>query len=173
MAINIPPDIIGDGKRSYQMIGEMRTSDNTCKLIIENKNDYYTMQVILFFSDHPFARFNELAIIHALNQENSKRYIQEALKDLVEAEIIKSGMDGGIAVFSLVENMRGLVMELARLDVRQQQRLLQSALIKKQERAYQHLTAQMLNKLLDTAGAGGRQPAVRGAKRLPSTVQIL
>jgi hypothetical protein len=155
------------------MMGEINTSNNTCNLIKENKSDYYTMQVILFFSDHPFARFNELAIIHALNQENGRRYIQEALKDLVDAEMIKSGMDGGIAVFSLVENMRGRVMELARLDVGQQQRLLQSALIKKQERVYRRLTAQMLNKLLNTAGAYNRQPAARGAEKIPSAAQAL
>ena len=155
------------------MTGETNTSDNICTLVKENKSDYYTLQVILFFSDHPFARFNELAIIHALNQENGRRYIQEALKDLVEAEMIKSGMDSGVTVYSLVETMRGLVMELARLDAGQQQRLLQSALIKKQERVYRHLTAQMLNKLLNTAGADGRQPAVRGAEKIPSAVQAL
>ncbi len=102
------------------------------------------MQVILFFADHPYARFNELAIIQALKQDGGESLIQQALRDLANMGIINTWMDGEVTIFSLIENMRNLALELAKLDVPQQQRLLRSNFTKKRGHLLQHLAAPVL-----------------------------
>ncbi len=92
--------------------------------IKEHADDHYTQQLILFFTDHPQARFSELAIIHALSQNGGRGYIQKALKHLVEKGILKMSTDSNVVFYSLTENMRSLVLELTRLDIHQRRLLL-------------------------------------------------
>ena len=80
----------------------------------EQRNDYYAWQLILFFSEHPYVRFNRLAIIHALNQDNGRRYIQIALDELIEQGIIKVSTEANLPLYSLAEDMRRLVLKLTR-----------------------------------------------------------
>ncbi len=96
--------------------------------IKENSDDYYTLQLMLFFADHPYTRFNELAIIHALNPECGRRGIQKALRELVAKGIIKTCVDSNMHLYSLLENARSLILELAGLDLGQRQPLLRQTI---------------------------------------------
>lgn len=80
----------------------------------EQRHDYCAWQLILFFAEHPYIKFNRLAIIHALNQENGRQYIQKALDELIEHGIIKVTTESHLPLYSLAEDMRRLVVKLTR-----------------------------------------------------------
>ncbi len=98
------------------MSSKITISEDLFRFISEHTNDYYALQLILFFAEHPYAQFNELAIIHALNQDGGRRCLQQALRILVDKGMIKTCVDSNVHVYSLPENMRSLVLELARLN---------------------------------------------------------
>ena len=93
---------------------EVASSDVLSRFIEEQRNDYYAWQLIVFFAEHPYVHFNRLAIIHALNQDNGRRYIQIALDELIEQGIIKVSTDANLSLYSLAEDMRRLVLKLTR-----------------------------------------------------------
>ena len=93
---------------------EVASSDVLNHFLDEQRNDYYAWQLILFFAEHPYVRFNRLAVIHALNQDNGRRFIQMALDELIEQGIIKESVEGNLPLYSLAEDMRRLVLKLTR-----------------------------------------------------------
>ena len=103
-----------ESKNETSTASEAASSDVLSRFIEEQRNDYYAWQLILFFSEHPYVRFNRLAVIHALNQENGRRYIQKALDELIEQGIIKASTEGNLPLYSLAENMRRLVLKLTK-----------------------------------------------------------
>ncbi len=98
------------------MSGKITISEELCRFISEHTNDYFALQLILFFAEHPYTQFNELAIIHALSQDGGRRSLQKALRILVDKGMIKTCTDSNVLIYSLPENMRSLVLELARLN---------------------------------------------------------
>src|SRR3990172_753706 len=98
------------------MDSESTISEESLNFIKEAANDSYCLQIILFFAGHPYAQFNELAIIHALNHDGERRYLQRALGVLVDKAMIKTHMDSKTLVYLLADNMRSLASELAKLD---------------------------------------------------------
>ena len=107
-------NLVEEQKQGADAAGEVANSDVLSRFIEERRNDYYAWQLILFFSEHPYVRFNRLAIIHALNQDNGKRDIQKALDELIEQGIIKVSADANLPLYSLAEDMRRLVLKLTR-----------------------------------------------------------
>ena len=105
------------------MTNEINVSEEVCSFVKEYKNDYCALKIILFFADHPYARFSELAIIHALNHDNGRVYIQRTLSNFVERGIIKTQIGSSVLLYSLPENVRRLVLELAKLVPHQRQLL--------------------------------------------------
>ncbi|MBI2849573.1 MAG: hypothetical protein HYX80_00840 [Chloroflexi bacterium] len=93
---------------------EVSSSELLSRIIEEQRHDYYAWHLILFFAEHPYVRFNRLAVIHALNQDNGRRFIQKALDELIEQGIIKASTEGNLPLFSLAEDMRRLVLKLTR-----------------------------------------------------------
>ena len=67
---------------------------------------------------------NELAIIHALNQDGDRYCLKKALGVLVDKGMIRTYTDTNVIIYSLPENMRNVVLELAKLDMHQRQLLL-------------------------------------------------
>ncbi len=115
------------------MTSEITIPEELYRFIKEHTNDYYLQQLIMFFTDHPYAQFNELAIIHALNQDGGRRCVQEALRNLVDKGIIKTCIDSNVPLYSLPANMQSLVLELAKLEPRQRQLLLWPNFVKEGE----------------------------------------
>ena len=103
-----------ESKNEASSTSEAARSDVLSRFIEEQRNDYYAWQLILFFSEHPFVRFNRLAVVHALNQDNGRRYIQKALDELIDQGIIKASTEGNLPLYSLAENMRRLVLKLTK-----------------------------------------------------------
>ncbi len=101
-------------EQKSEIPSEVASSDVLSRFFDEQRNDYCAWQLILFFAEHPYVRFNRLAIIHALNQDSGRRYIQIALDELIEQGIIKVSTDATMSLYSLAEDMRRLVLKLTR-----------------------------------------------------------
>ena len=93
---------------------EVPVSEVLNRFLEEQRNDYCAWQLILFFAEHPYIRFNRLAVIHALNHENGRRYVQKALDELIEQGIIKVTAEAHLPLYSLAEDMRRIVIKLTR-----------------------------------------------------------
>jgi hypothetical protein len=111
------------------MTSKVIISEELSHFIKEHANDHCALQLILFFAIHPYARFSELAITHALNQNGGRRSLQKVLRNLVDRGIIRKCIENNVLLYSLSDNssMRSLVLELARLDVQQRWLLLRQA----------------------------------------------
>ena len=103
------------------MTSKATISEELSRFIKEYADDHYALQLILFFAVHPYAWFSELAIIHALNQNGSRRCLKEAIRNLVNRGVIRTCNKNKVNLYSLSDNtsVRGFVLELARLDMQQ------------------------------------------------------
>ncbi|MBI4188255.1 MAG: hypothetical protein HY529_03505 [Chloroflexi bacterium] len=111
------------------MTPEAGMSEELHLFIRENVEDYYSFQLLLFFARHPYTRFNELAIIHAFNEDRGRPHIKKALKELVGKGVVNMCTETNVRLYSLSEDdlCRRSVLNLARLDVYQGQLLLRQA----------------------------------------------
>ncbi len=109
------------------------------KIIIEEKvdqfikqygDDHYCLELLRFFGWYPYARFNELAVIHALNSNHGRLYTKRALRQLVDKGVVRISIDNNISLYSLTEDesLRSLASDLAKLDWRQWQLVLRQDL---------------------------------------------
>jgi len=89
-------------------------------------DDQYCLELLRFFGGYPRTRFNRLAVIHALNVNGGRLYIERALRQLVDKGMIRISMDNNVPIYSLTEDepLRSLAAELAKLDWPQWQLLL-------------------------------------------------
>ncbi len=149
------------------MTSEITISEELRHFVDEHANDYHALQIILFFADHPYARFSELTIIHALNHDRSgERCIQEALRKLVDKRMMKMSTESKVAFYSLSENtsVRSPVLELAKLDVRQRQIFLRQICPNSAGRIgirlFQHMAAEALPERANTTVASRRSSAI-------------
>lgn len=101
-------------ERGIPQQNEASSSELVTRIIEEQRHDYYAWHLILFFAQHPYVRFNRLAVIHALNMDNGRRHIQTALDELIEQGIIKASTERNLPLYSLAEDMRRLVLKLTR-----------------------------------------------------------
>ena len=83
-------------------------------------NSHATLSVIRFFSAHPRGRFSKLAVIHAIDEENGRRQVEGAMRDLVSAGVLKTETRSGECYYRLTseEPVRGIVLKTADLDWR-------------------------------------------------------
>lgn len=75
-------------------------------------------ELLRFFGIHPCARFNRLAIIHALDFAGGKSEVERALVNLTDQGVVKVCIDHDTPLYSLTqdESTRRQVIELAKLD---------------------------------------------------------
>ena len=133
------------------MLGEITISEGLYHFIKEQTNDRYALQLILFFADHPYAQFSELAIIYALDQDGRKRCIREALRGLVDKGILEKCINSYVVIYSLAEYTRSLVLELKKLASPQRQLLLYPDFVGKGGHLFQHVAAGVSHEIPSTA----------------------
>ena len=107
-------------------MGEQATLTYELQSFIEEyADDDCAARLLLFFADYPFARFNRLAIIHALDQQNDRQQILQALEKLVDKGLVNRCIDNDTALYCLGGDSatRQLVLQFGRL-AKSQQRLL-------------------------------------------------
>jgi hypothetical protein len=98
-------------------------------MIKEFSDDPYCLELIQFFGWHPNTRFSGLAILHALSVNGERRYIDKALRQLVDKGIVKTYSENGIALYCLTDNngLRQKALDVAGLDWSQWQDVLRQS----------------------------------------------
>ena len=98
---------------------------NASQLLKEVITNRYCLALLRFFVVHPNSRFNELAILHALDENGTRPDTEDALAKLVRHGVVKTCTVAGICYYGLTtdEPTRHLVLNLAEFDWHQFQRL--------------------------------------------------
>jgi hypothetical protein len=83
--------------------------------------------LLRFFAAHPNGRFSKLAVIHAMDEDDNRPRIENAIEQMIEEGIIKSSDDKDITYYMLTkdEAMRKLVINVALFDWRDWQMVLE------------------------------------------------
>lgn len=104
---------------------EIAVGERLCQFVRECGDDQCSLELLLFLGKHPDTRFCRLAIVHALNAQ--RRDIERALRHLINKGLVKICAGNGVPLYSLTEAEppRSLVLDLAALDWRQWQVLLE------------------------------------------------
>ena len=105
---------------------EIKIAEELCQSVKQYADDHYCLELLRFFGWHPHARFNELAVVHALNSNGGKLHTKRALKQLVDKGVVRISIDNNIPLYSLTEDesLCSLASDLAKLDWRQWQLVL-------------------------------------------------
>ena len=103
----------------------MLISKGTLQLIKEYTGDQNCLEIIQFFGKYPSARFNRLAVIHAMNNNDNYLGIEKALKRLVENKLVECISEKGTILYSLTEDktIRDIVSNMATLNLPQRKAL--------------------------------------------------
>ncbi len=107
---------------------QVKIEDKLGLFIKEFSADLCSLELLIFFSRHPHARFNSTAVLHALT---TKRYdTNAALKILVEKKIVVSHFENGIFLYSLTkeEPAHSLATQLVSIDQGQWQTIIEHIL---------------------------------------------
>jgi predicted methyltransferase len=102
--------------------------DKLCNFIKDFGDDLNSLELLVFFSRHPRAKFNRTAVIHALVTKHFDTGI--ALKRLIERNIVVTCNENGITLYSLTkeEPAHSLASELVNIDQQQWQKILEQIL---------------------------------------------
>lgn len=89
-----------------------------CKLIDEYSANPYCLELIQFFGWHPNTRFSGLAVLHALSVSGERRYIELALKYLIDKGVVKTYSENSTPFYFLTDNkvLRQAAVDIAELD---------------------------------------------------------
>jgi hypothetical protein len=111
-----------------QTVRDIQIEDKLCIFIKEFSEDLCSLELLLFFSRHPHARFNRTAVLHASMTKNFDT--NEALEILVDKKIVISYFENGITLYALTkdEPAHSLAAQLVNIDQRQWQVILEHIL---------------------------------------------
>jgi hypothetical protein len=89
--------------------------------------DRCCLAVLRFFVTHPNSRFSKLAVIHAIDDDGGRLGVERALAYLGGEGILKMNTEDSICFYLLTgdEPIRQLVLDMANLDWRQWQMILE------------------------------------------------
>jgi len=109
-------------------VREIDIEDKLCNFIKDFSEDLYSLELLLFFSRHPNARFNRTAVIHALTTRQFDAGI--ALKQLMDKKMVVTYCENGITLYALTkeEPVHSLASQLINIDQRQWQIILEHIL---------------------------------------------
>ena len=107
------------------------TEERLCQFVKQYVDSLYCLEILRFFGGYPYARFSELAVVHALNSDPGKLFTKRAIRQLVDKGLVRISTDNDMCFYSLTEDesLSSLVTDLARLDWPQWRQLLRQALV--------------------------------------------
>ena len=135
------------------MASETTISEELFNFLVDYTNNHYYLEIILFLTHYPYTQFNESAIIRAMKQEGERRCIRESIRYLVDKGVIKTYIDNNVVLYSLTDNVRSLLLELAKLDTYQQLFLLRQTFLNsvgKEERLFELLATAAFSEIHNT-----------------------
>ena len=85
------------------------------------------LALLRFFLAHPNGRFSRLAIVHAIDDNDSKLEVEKALMHLVDEGILMINIENDISFYLLTreEPVRRAILEMAEFDWRHWQLVLE------------------------------------------------
>ena len=121
--------------------------ENVFQLIKEYDSDPCCLELIQFFGWYPNARFSRLAILHALSANGERRFIERALRQLIDNGVVKTYSENNIALYCLTDDeaLRQAALDIARLDWSQWQVMLRQS--------YTHLWSYLTRRKPSSASA--------------------
>jgi len=110
------------------VVKEINLQDSLSNFIREFADDLYSLELLLFFSRHPHARFNRTAVLHAVITKQFDTAL--ALKRLIDKKLVVTSCENGINLFALTkeEPWHSLAAQLTTIDQRQWQIIVESIL---------------------------------------------
>jgi hypothetical protein len=90
-------------------------------------NDRVCLALLRFFVVHPNGRFSKLAIVHAIDDSNSRTEIEKDLAQMVDEDILMINIENDISFYLLTreESVRQIILEMAEFDWRHWQLVLE------------------------------------------------
>jgi hypothetical protein len=84
------------------------------------------LMLLRFFVAHPNGRFSKLAVVHAIDDSNSKTEVEKALMKMVDEGLLMINIENDVSFYLLTreEPMRQSIMEMAEFDWRHWQLVL-------------------------------------------------
>jgi hypothetical protein len=109
-------------------VSDIDIEEKLCSFIKDFGDDLCSLELLLFFSRHPNARFNRTSILHVLTTKQFDTGI--ALKQLIEKKMVVSYSENGITLYALTkeEPTHSLAAQLINIDQRQWQVILEHLL---------------------------------------------
>jgi hypothetical protein len=100
--------------------------ENPCQLIEKYGKEPYCLELLQFFGWHPNTRFSRLAILHALAATNERRFLDIALRRLVDKGIVTTYSENNVPFYCLTEDLslRQEALDAACIDWSQWQDML-------------------------------------------------
>lgn len=104
-------------------VSEIAIAEKLYQFIKEYADGHYCLELLRFFGRCPHARFSELAVVHALDVNDRRLYIERALRHLIDKGVVRTYTENNVSFYSLTEDesLRSLALDLAKLDWRQWQ----------------------------------------------------
>jgi hypothetical protein len=98
-----------------------------CQLMKKLISNRCCLALLRFFLAHPNGRFSRLAIVHAIDDNDSKLEVEKALMHLVDEGILMINIENDISFYLLTreEPVRQVVLEMAEFDWRHWQLVLE------------------------------------------------
>ncbi|HEY98002.1 MAG TPA: hypothetical protein G4O16_07485 [Dehalococcoidia bacterium] len=96
------------------------------QIINKYLDDHYCLELLRFFGTYPLAKFSELAIIHAQNDDSEKSRIRGALGRLVMNRMVGVCIENGNHLYKLTDNdsVHDSIISLAKIEWRQWRKIL-------------------------------------------------
>jgi hypothetical protein len=114
-----------DGSITVKDIG---VEDKLCVFIEEIAEDLCSLELLLFFSRHPQARFNRTAVLHSINGKRFDAAI--SLNLLIDKKLVVTYLENGLTLYALTkeEPAHSLAVQLINIDQSQWQAILEHIL---------------------------------------------
>jgi hypothetical protein len=90
------------------------------KLVKKLISDRCCLMLLRFFVVHPNGRFSKLAIVHAIDDNNSKTEVEKGLRQMVDEGILMTNIENDVSFYLLTreESVRQSILEMAEFDWR-------------------------------------------------------
>jgi hypothetical protein len=110
------------------MLRDIGIEDKLYTFIKDYCDDLNSLELLVFFSRHPKAKFNRTAVIHALLANQFDAGI--VLKRLIDKEVVVTHTENGVTLYSLTrkEPAYSLACELINIDQNKWQKIVQQIL---------------------------------------------
>ena len=91
-------------------------------------NNRCCLALLRFFVSHPKGRFSKLAIVHAIDDSDSKLEVEKALVQMVDEGILDMNIENDISFYLLTREatVRQIVLDMGEFDWRHWQLVLEN-----------------------------------------------